>query len=488
MKWLMQGFNTTASVDHPKLYKVITVTAGRSLNSSILREYDIRGTVGATLVSDDVLAIGRGFGSVVANEFGRGACVAVGYDGRLSSPNLFSALTDGLIQSGIKVINVGLGPTPMIYFATQQTSSHAGMMITGSHNPPTFNGIKMVLGGRPFYGNDIQSLGVRVKNGEYVNGRGVMEEIDVRDQYVDRLLEGNQWQSKIKVGWDPGNGAAGEIISRIIEKIDGEHFLINGNIDGNFPNHHPDPTVEENLLQLKKLVSEKDCDVGIGFDGDGDRIGVIDSQGRVIWADQLMVIWARDVLERLPGSTIIADVKTSAVFYDQVKKAGGNPVMWKTGHSLIKSKMAELNAPLAGEMSGHIFFADEYYGFDDAMYAALRLLRILTRGGVRLDELKDKLPFMFNTPELRFVCADEKKVAIVDLVRQRLKSGGKADICEIDGVRVETEYGWWLLRASNTQPALVARCESNSEDGLAQLKVELGEQLMLNGIDPVNLF
>ena len=337
MKWLMQGFNTTASVDHPKLYKVITVTAGRSLNSSILREYDIRGTVGATLVSDDVLAIGRGFGSVVANEFGQGASVVVGYDGRHSSPKLFSALTGVLIQSGIKVINVGLGPTPMIYFATHQTSSHAGMMITGSHNPPTFNGIKMVLGGRPFFGKDIQSLGVRVENGEYVNGRGVMEEIDIRDQYVDRLLEGNQLQGKIKVGWDPGNGAAGEIISRIIEKIDGEHFLINGNIDGNFPNHHPDPTVEENLLQLKKLVSEKDCDVGIGFDGDGDRIGVIDSQGRVIWADQLMVIWARDVLERLPGSTIIADVKTSAVFYDQVKKAGGNPVMWKTGHSLIKS-------------------------------------------------------------------------------------------------------------------------------------------------------
>jgi phosphomannomutase len=210
-------------------------------------------------------------------------------------------------------------------------------------------------------------------------------------------------------------------------------------------------------------------------------------EGRVIWADQLMVIWARDVLQRLPGSTIIADVKTSAVFYDEVKKAGGNPVMWKTGHSLIKSKMAELNAPLAGEMSGHIFFADEYFGFDDAMYAALRLLRILTRSGVRLEELRDKLPLMFNTPELRFECPDEKKLMIVDLVRQRLKSIGKVDICEIDGVRVEKDYGWWLLRASNTQPALVARCESKSEDGLAQLKGELGEQLMLNGIDPENL-
>ena len=454
------------------------------LDPSLLREYDIRGIVGETLSPDDVRALGRGFGSIIFEEHGKASRVAVGYDGRVSSPMLLSSLIDGLLSSGVHVINTGLGPSPMLYFATFETCSQGGMMITGSHNPPNYNGIKLMQEGKPFYGRAIQSLGTRVRNREFVVGAGTIEDIDIREPYVTRLLEGNKWEGQMKVVWDPGNGASGEIVRRVIRGLAGKHILINGAIDGTFPNHHPDPTVESNLSQLKEAVSENECDLGIGFDGDGDRIGVIDEQGRVIWGDQLMVIWARDVLERLPGSTIIADVKSSSVLYEQVKKAGGNPVMWKTGHSLIKAKMAEMGAPLAGEMSGHIFFADEYYGFDDAIYAALRLLRILARNEESLGDIRDSLPNMFNTPELRFDCADDRKSSIVNLVRDRFMTEGRSKVCNIDGVRVETKDGWWLLRASNTQPVLVARCESASEIGLSRLKDELVNHLCLSGVKP----
>jgi len=461
------------------------VADGHELNPSILREYDIRGIVGDTLTTADVEAIGKAFGTIVRDRAGEGAKVAVGYDGRLSSPELSQFLCSGLTSAGVDVINVGIGPTPMLYFASYHLGADAGMMITGSHNPPEFNGIKMMLQGKSFFGEAIQDLGRSVSAGRFADGAGILKETDISEDYISRLLDCLQSdQVTMKVAWDPGNGASGDIVRRLVSRLGGEHILINAEIDGTFPNHHPDPTVEENLDQLKSVVADQKCDLGIGFDGDGDRIGVVDSQGRVLWGDQLMVIWARDVLKRLPGSTIIADVKTSGVFYDEVEKAGGDPLMWMTGHSLIKSKMAELEAPLAGEMSGHIFFADEYYGFDDAIYAALRLLRVLLEEGQAIDDIKDALPEMYNTPELRFDCPDDKKFAIADEVKERLTQTSDAKIHTMDGVRVETEDGWWLLRASNTQPVLVARCESKSEAGLERLKEAVAAQLLASGVEP----
>jgi phosphomannomutase len=273
-------------------------------------------------------------------------------------------------------------------------------------------------------------------------------------------------------------------LQKLVAKLPGEHFVINAEIDGTFPNHHPDPTVEKNLAQRKALVAENKCDIGIGFDGDGDRVGVIDAQGRVLWGDQILLILAREILARYAGAPIIADVKASQVFFDEVERAGGEPILWKAGHSLIRTKMKEIGAPLAGEMSGHIFFADGYYGFDDALYAAVRLLAILSSGGESLAEMRDALPVMFNTPEVRFDCAEEKKFAVIEEIKARLKGETGVSVRDIDGVRVETPDGWWLLRASNTQAVLVARCESASEGGLMRLKAIVSEQLRQSGLQP----
>ena len=312
---------------------------------------------------------------------------------------------------------------------------------------------------------------------------GVARQVSVREEYVARLVQDAGPDPDLSVAWDPGNGAAGEILGDLVSRLGGRHRVINGEIDGSFPNHHPDPTVEANLAQLKQVVAAENCDLGVAFDGDGDRIGVIDGRGRVVWGDQLMVILARDVLARNPGAPIIADVKASRVFFDEVARAGGEPVMWKTGHSLIKARMAEIGAPLAGEMSGHIFFADGYFGFDDGLHAAVRLLAILSRAGQSLDQMLDGLPGMINTPELRFPCEEARKFAVVDEVKSRLVARG-AQIFDLDGVRVEGADGWWLLRASNTQAVLVARCEADSEAGLERLKSELTAELEAVGLAP----
>ncbi len=455
------------------------------LDPSILREYDIRGIVGETLTAQNVMGIGKAFGTLLIEKVGPSPCVVVGYDGRLSSPDLSDALCHGLASTGVNVINIGVGPTPMLYFATYHLETAAGLMITGSHNPPEFNGIKMMLQGHSFFGDAIQDLGARVATGHFRQVKGAINSADVSDAYINQLLECLGGAAlDLKVAWDPGNGASGDIVRRLTSQLRGDHILLNEEIDGTFPNHHPDPTIEDNLEQLKTVVREQGCDLGIGLDGDGDRIGVIDSQGRVLWGDQLMVVWARDVLLRHPGATIIADVKTSKVFYDEVKKAGGTPLMWKTGHSLIKAKMFEMKSPLAGEMSGHIFFADEYYGYDDAVYAALRLLRVLAVAGESIDDIKDQLPETHNTPELRFECPDEKKFQIAEDVKQRLSKEKDVTVHTMDGVRVDTKDGWWLLRASNTQPVLVARCESDTERGLQRLKDALAFQLRASGLVP----
>src|SRR5712671_2077853 len=447
---------------------------------TILREYDIRGIVGQTLFAADAYALGRTFAAMLAE--GGGKRVAVGYDGRLTSPELEAALVDGLAEGGADVVRTGRGPTPMLYFAAATLDVHGGIMVTGSHNPPDHNGFKLVLGGKPFFGDAIQKLGQRaLALGPAATTRGTVAQHRIFDDYVARLARDYDGTRPLNVAWDCGNGATGEIVVELTKKLPGKHVLLNETIDGTFPAHHPDPTVAENLVQLQQAVAANSCDLGIGFDGDGDRIGVVDSRGHILWGDQLLIVLARDVLKRHPGAPILADVKASQLLFDAIAAAGGRPVMMETGHSLIKARLAETGAPLAGEMSGHIFFADRYYGFDDAVYVAVRLLGILGRTPETLADMLDGLPAVFNTPELRVPCEEERKFAIVEEVRERLRRRG-AEMVEIDGVRVRTPDGWWLLRASNTQAIVVVRAEASTEDGLTRLKRELATELAPSGL------
>ena len=459
------------------------MTFSHRFDPTTLREYDIRGTVGRTLSEADAFAIGRCFGSLVARAGGR--TVAVGYDGRLSSPSLEAAVAKGLSASGIEAVRIGRGPTPMLYYANAKLATDGAVMVTGSHNPPDYNGFKMVLGGKPFYGEQIRALGGQAAAGDVVEETVAAERnIRIAADYVARVLA--DWDGGdrlLKVVWDNGNGAAGEVLEKLVAGLPGEHIVLNGTIDGTFPAHHPDPTVPKNLEQLIAEVAARRADIGIALDGDADRIGLIDDKGRILFGDQLLVILARDVLREHPGATIIADVKASQVLFDEVARAGGTPLMWKTGHSLIKAKMAETGSPLAGEMSGHIFFADRWYGFDDALYAAVRMLGILARMDAKLSELRDALPQVINTPEVRFDCDDTRKFAVIEEVAARLRADG-AKVSETDGVRVLTDDGWWLLRASNTQAVLVARAEAGTEAGLDRLKGALVRQLELSGLPP----
>lgn len=448
---------------------------GHNFDPEILREYDIRGIYEENLSTADANAIGKSMGSIVAQQKGRSVCV--GYDGRLSSPDLAAALIDGLVSTGVFVINIGLGPTPGLYFATKIMQADAGIMVTGSHNPPNYNGFKMMLAGKAFWGGDITNLGKRAAQGDWVTGNGSVTETSVLDVYVTRLLSDYRNGKQLKVAWDAGNGAAGDAMAKLTAQLPGTHILLNEVIDGTFPAHHPDPTVPENLVQLQACVQENGCDLGIGFDGDGDRIGVIDQHGRILWGDQLLSIYAEAVLAARPGATVIADVKASQVLFDHIESLGGNAVMAATGHSIIKTKMAELASPLAGEMSGHIFFGDRYFGFDDALYAAVRLLDIVANSDKSLADMRDALPQVVNTPEIRFDVSEARKFNIVNEVKQRLASDTAIKVNDTDGVRVMNDDGWWLLRASNTQNVLVVRCESKDEPGLARLKAAVADQL-----------
>lgn len=457
------------------------------LHPTILREYDIRGIVGETLTATAMRSIGRAFGTMVGRDGGR--TVVVGYDGRLSSPSLEAELVEGLAETGIDVVRIGLGPSPMLYFATHHLRADGGMMITGSHNPPNYNGIKMMKGGKPFFGDQIQALGRMVEAAAYGNrggGRGTVRDQDIKPDYLDRLAaDMTKTGRPLTVVWDPGNGAAAAVMAGLCERLPGRHVSINETVDGTFPNHHPDPTVPENLVQLQDAVAREGADLGIAFDGDGDRIGVVDGGGRIVWGDQLLTILGRAVLADIPGATIIADVKSSQVFFDEIARMGGRPLMSRTGHSLIKTMMVETGAALAGEMSGHIFFAHGYYGFDDALYAAVRLLDLLARSDESMAAMRDAMPSMLNTPELRIDCEEERKFGVIDEVKARLRHEPGVSVDDIDGVRVTNGDGWWLLRASNTQPVLVGRCEASTEAGLAALRQELARQLTASGIDPV---
>lgn len=457
-------------------------STGHKFHPSVLREYDIRGIVGTTLFPADAYAIGRAYATRILRDGGK--TIALGFDGRLSSPELAQAVAEGLLSTGVNVKRVGLGPTPMLYFAVKHLHADAGIMVTGSHNPPTHNGFKMALYGGPVYGDAIQEIGRIAAEGDYESGRGTIEDLDIQDIYVERLLKDYDGPRDLKIVWDGGNGAVGEIMRRLTRKLPGKHILLFDEIDGNFPNHHPDPTVPENLVDLQQAVAEHKADLGVGFDGDGDRIGAIDSTGRIVWGDQLLAIYAKEVLQTRPGGVIIADVKASQVLFDEIARLGGQPLMFKTGHSLIKAKMAETNSPLAGEMSGHIFFADKWYGFDDALYCAVRLAALVSKAGEKLSAIVDRLPTVFNTPETRFDVEASRKFQVIVEVKERLKADPSLKVNDIDGVRVNTPDGWWLARASNTQEVLVARAEASSLDGLERLKTQLVHQLGLSGISP----
>ena len=448
-------------------------------NPTILREYDIRGIVGETLTEADAFALGRTYGSLARDE---GATrIAVGRDGRTHSGELEAALVRGLTDCGVDAVLTGMGPSPMLYFATHTLDVDGGIQVTGSHNPANYNGFKMLLKGRSVFGQEIQALGRRAAQGDWLDGQGNTEEVQIRETYVERLLQDFSGGA-YRVGWDAGNGAAGPVLDELIQRLPGQHYAIFTTVDGTFPNHHPDPTVEKNLEDLKRLVADKQLDFGIAFDGDGDRIGAVDSRGRVIWGDQLLMILAEPILKEQPGATIIADVKASQTLFDGIAALGGKPLMWKTGHSLIKSKMMETGAPLAGEMSGHIFFKHRWFGFDDALYAAIRLIEAVSASGKSLTEIMDSMPVSVATPEMRFQVDEVRKFEIVDEVRDRL-SGDGATVDATDGVRVKTGDGWWLLRASNTQDVLVARAEAGDQAGLDRLIGQIDKQLAKSGVE-----
>ncbi len=370
----------------------------------------------------------------------------------------------------------------MLYYAEAELGVDGGIQITGSHNPAHYNGFKMVFQHQPFFGEDIQRLAAMAAAGDWATDavRGTCETVDIMDRYVARLLQGFDGEA-CRVGWDAGNGAAGPVVDKLVKKLPGEQHTLFTDVDGNFPHHHPDPTEAANLADLRALVVDKKLDFGVAFDGDGDRIGVVDERGEILWGDQLLAIFAEAVLHDLPGATIIADVKASQALFDRVAALGGVPLMWKSGHSHMKSKMKEMGSPLAGEMSGHIFFGHEFYGFDDALYAAIRLIRAVSASGQGLAALREAMPAMVNTPELRFAVEENRKFAVIEEVLARLQAAG-AVVNDIDGARVTTSDGWWLLRASNTQEMLVARAEAKDEAGLARLMDEVDSELAKSGV------
>ncbi len=448
------------------------------LAPAILREYDIRGTVGRNLGVADAVAIGRSFATRVRQA--GGTRVAVGRDGRLSSPELEAALVEGLTAGGVDVVRIGVGPTPMLYYAEATLEVDAGVHVTGSHNPRDDNGFKMVLGHRSFYGADVVDLARIAAAGAWSEGTGTAVDLEVCEAYVGRLMAGYAGGS-YRIGWDCGNGAAGPAVERLVAQLPGEHHLLYPDVDGRFPNHHPDPTVEANLDDLKSLVRERGLDFGIAFDGDGDRIGAVDGEGRVLWGDQLLGILIEPVLAELRGATVVADVKSSRYVFDRIEALGGKAVIGATGHSLMKEAMLAHHAPIAGELSGHIFFAHGWYGFDDALYAAIQLIRAVHLSGQSLTELRSAMPPLVNTPDLRFPVDPVRKFAVIDEVRARLEARG-VTVVGIDGVRVTTPEGWWLLRASNTQDVLTARAEAENQAGLDVLLAQIDAELAASGV------
>jgi len=438
---------------------------------SIFREYDIRGIADEELLDADVELLGQALGTYLIRDSGRTICL--GRDCRLSSGRIHDALLKGLLASGANVLDIGIGPTPLLYYSVVHFEAAGGVMITGSHNPPEYNGIKTVCGPGTLHGEQIQQVLKLIQGSDFESGAGTVKEVDAATPYVEEIASQFQFARRVKVVVDAGNGTGGPVFHRILEKLNVDPVELFFEMDGRFPNHHPDPTVPENLRDLAKAVRKEKAELGIAFDGDADRIGALDESGNVIYGDMLLLIFGREILSRKPGATFIGEVKCSQVMYDKLAELGGNPIMYKTGHSLIKAKMKQAHAELAGEMSGHMFFADRYYGFDDALYAACRLLEIVAKSGKPLSAQLEGVPKTVSTPELRVDCPDDKKFLVVEKVGEIIRR--RHQVVDVDGVRVPFAHGWGLVRASNTQPVLVMRFEATSEKLLKEYRAEIEE-------------
>ena len=460
------------------------ISYSHKFDDTIIRSYDIRGVYNETLFETDAIHIGRLFGLKV----GKKRKVNICCDGRLSSPSLKKNLIKGLLEVGVDVCDIGIGPTPLLYFSCYENNASGGIMITGSHNPKNHNGFKFVLENMPFYGEDLLTLSNKANDYHFNSKKGCLVKANYKAQYLSRIFKNFEIKKKLRIVWDAGNGSAGELMSQIAQKVNKENILLFDDIDGNFPNHHPDPSDVKNLKDCIDSIIEEKLDLGIAFDGDGDRIGVVDDRGRPIPGDKLLLLFSKDILLE-KKCTIIGDVKCSQVLFDEIEKDGGKAIISKTGHSHVKESIKKNKADLAGEMSGHIFFNLDYFGFDDALYSAIKLLKILDKRNKKLSELIDELPSAFNTPEIRIGCNDSEKF---NLIKQIISSQKQKNnkIIDIDGIRVVSDSGWWLLRASNTQAELVLRCEADSKknlkkqllftkDAISEFNLELSDKILV---------
>lgn len=443
------------------------------MNKKIFREYDIRGIAGEDLTEDNVRLIGKAMGTVLRRQ-GRKS-LAVGRDCRLSSDAYAEQVIQGLLSTGCDVLDIGVCPTPLLYFSIQHFSMEGGLMVTASHNPPEYNGFKLCSGTDSIHGEGIQQIYTLIESRDFETGSGTLNQADSIVPYRQYLSDTIRIEHPPRVGVDAGNGTAGPVAVPVLKQFGCEVHDLYCDMDGTFPNHEADPTVAANMQDLIALVKDNNLDMGVGYDGDGDRIGIVDEKGNMVYGDQLMIVFAREILSRKPGATFISEVKCSKTMYDDIRKNGGNAIMWKTGHSLIKKKMKEENAALAGEMSGHIFFSDRYLGYDDALYATLRLIEILSHTGKTVSQLLEDIPETFNTPEIRVDCPDEVKFQVVEKITETFKA--KHDVIDIDGARVLFDDGWGLVRASNTQPALVLRFEAMSPERRDEIRTYVEKTL-----------
>ena len=439
-----------------------------SISPAIFRAYDIRGVVSDALTVDVVREIGRAFGSECIARGQHSAVVA--RDGRLSGPDLIQALAEGIVSTGVDVINIGMVPTPVLYFATHYLKTGTGVMVTGSHNPPEYNGLKMMIGGDALFGEGITGLYERLQSGNLESGDAGITEQEVLDAYIAQIVGDIKLKRTMRIAFDCGNGIAGVAAPELFEKLGCQSIGLYTDVDGSFPNHHPDPAKPENLADLEKVVADESCEIGLAFDGDGDRVGVIDNNGQIIWPDRQMILYSRDLLSRNPGASIIYDVKCSKLLPEAINEAGGKAEMWKTGHSFIKSRMKETGALLGGEMSGHIFFKERWFGFDDALYSAARLLEILSADDRPASEIFGEIPNSVNTPEINIKFAEDgahHEFMQAFVSNSQFEGARRTDI---DGLRADFDDGWGLVRASNTTPSLVIRFEADNEPALERIK------------------
>jgi phosphomannomutase/phosphoglucomutase len=443
------------------------------MNPGIFREYDIRGVAGKDFNDEDVVQIGRAYGTLL-NQHGNKK-VTVGRDCRVTSDDYCRLFIKGILSTGCDVIDIGVCPTPVLYFSIHHCKTQGGAMITASHNPPEYNGFKLMSGFDSIHSQGLQDIRIIIDTGKFVEGQGILETMDVLTPYKAYLEDNVSIDKKIRIGIDAGNGTGGVTALPVLKALGCEVHELYCDMDGTFPNHEADPTVKKNMLELIDLVKDKKLDLGVGYDGDADRIGVVDENGEIIYGDQLMVIFAREILSRKPGATFISEVKCSMTMYNDIEKHGGRAIMWRTGHSLIKKKMKEENAALAGEMSGHIFFSDRFLGFDDALYATLRLLEITVNSGKTVSQLISDLPKTFTTPEIRVECADTIKFDVVKRITDLFKKDH--EVIDIDGMRALFDGGWGLVRASNTQPALVLRFEADTQERLDEIRNKVETEL-----------